>query len=154
MDSRGRTRTTELPPRAVFQADNRSQNLRVPGSPQEPKRTRQLDANRLRTIKAVHTAIWGVLVACILAIPVLGGAEMYRQVLWLTGVVFVEALVLMLNGWRCPLAHAAARYTDDRSDNFDIYLPVWLARYNKLVFGSLFVAGEVIVVLRWRGWIG
>ena len=44
------------------------------------------------------------------------------------------------------------RYTDDRRVNFDIFLPVWLARYNKLIFGALFVAGVALTVLRWRGW--
>lgn len=110
--------------------------------------------NALRTIKAIHTAIWAILAVCILAIPALGWAEMYRQVVWLTGIVLVEILVLVLNGWECPLTGVAARHTDDRRDNFDIYLPAWLARYNKAIFGSLFVAGQVIVVLRWRGWIG
>jgi len=79
---------------------------------------------------------------------------MYRQVLCLTGVVLVEILVLALNGWQCPLTGLAARYTDDRSENFDIYVPAWLARHNKLIFGSLFVAGGAIAVLRWRGLIG
>jgi len=110
--------------------------------------------NTIQTIKFVHTAIWAVMVACIVAIPVLGWAEMYRQVMWLTGMVLVEVLVLVLNGWQCPLTRVAARHTDDRWDNFDIYLPAWLARYNKAIFGSLFVAGEVIVILRRRGWIG
>ena len=110
--------------------------------------------NTLTTIKAVHTAIWVILAACILAIPALGWAEMYRQVIWLTGIVLVEILVLVLNGWQCPLTGIAGRHTDDRRDNFDIYLPAWLARHNKVIFGSLFVAGEVIVVIRWLGWIG
>jgi hypothetical protein len=34
----------------------------------------------------------------------------------------------------------AARYTDDRRTNFDIYLPEWLARYNRQIFGPCFVA--------------
>lgn len=108
----------------------------------------------LRIVKAVHTAIWAVLAACILAIPVLGWAEMYRNVVWLTGIVLVEVLILAFNGWQCPLTTVAARYTEDRGDNFDIYLPARLARHNKLIFGSLLVAGEFIVLLRWRGWIG
>ena len=41
---------------------------------------------------------------------------------------------------RCPLTDLAARYTDDRRANFDIYLPLWLAANNKRIFGSVFVA--------------
>jgi hypothetical protein len=44
----------------------------------------------------------------------------------------------------------AARYTDDRRDNFDIYLPLWIARYNKQIFGPLFVAGIVFTLALWR----
>jgi hypothetical protein len=62
--------------------------------------------------------------------------------------------VLVINGWRCPLTNVAAQYTDERSENFDIFLPLWLARNNKLIFGSWFVVGEIVVFLRWLGWIG
>jgi hypothetical protein len=101
----------------------------------------------------VHTAIWAILAACILAIPVLGWAEMYRHVVWLTAIVLLEILILAFNGWQCPLTRVAARHTDNRGDNFDIYLPAWLARHNKLIFGTLFVVGECIVLLRWGGWM-
>lgn len=74
---------------------------------------------------------------------------MYRYVLVLTGVVLLEALVLVINGWQCPFTDIAAQHTDDRRENFDIYLPRWLARHNKLIFGSWFVLGEVVVVLHW-----
>jgi hypothetical protein len=50
---------------------------------------------------------------------------------------------------RCPLTDVAQRYTADRRDNFDIYLPVWLARNNKRIFGALFVAGEVVLLWCW-----
>jgi len=43
----------------------------------------------------------------------------------------------------------AARYTDDRRANFDIYLPEWLARYNKEIFGPLYLAGVLLLVVRW-----
>jgi hypothetical protein len=42
-----------------------------------------------------------------------------------------------------------ARHTEQRSANFDIYLPLWLARYNKAIFGTLFVAGGLFVLARW-----
>jgi len=49
----------------------------------------------------------------------------------------------------CPLTPIAAGYTDDRRDNFDIYLPEWLARYNRLVFGLLYLAGILFTAVRW-----
>jgi hypothetical protein len=44
----------------------------------------------------------------------------------------------------------AARYTPDRQDNFDIYLPLWLARHNKLIFGAAYVAGVACTIVLWR----
>jgi hypothetical protein len=110
-------------------------------------------SSNLARIKALHTLVWAILATCILAIPVFGWTEAYCHALWLTSIVAGKILILALNSWRCPLTAVAARYTDDRRDNFDIYLPAWLARNNKLVFGSLFVLGQAVVLLRWRGWI-
>jgi hypothetical protein len=42
-----------------------------------------------------------------------------------------------------------SRYTEARSDNFDIYLPLWLARRNKMIFGTLFAIGELFVLGMW-----
>ncbi len=56
---------------------------------------------------------------------------------------------MVLNKWRCPLTSVASRYTDDRRENFDIYLPEWLAKHNKLIFGALYFAGVVFAVARW-----
>ena len=55
----------------------------------------------------------------------------------------------MLNRMRCPLTGVAARYTDDRRANFDIYLPEWLARSNKQIFGILYAAAVLFLVARW-----
>jgi polyferredoxin len=110
--------------------------------------------NTIQTIKAVHTVIWAFLAACILAIPVMGWADMYQHVAWLTGIVVLEIIVLVVSGWRCPLTIVAERHTDDRRDNFDIYLPEWLARHNKVIFGSLFLGGEVYVALHRFGILG
>ena len=108
----------------------------------------------LRAVKAIHTLAWIFFVSCILAIPVFAWQRQFGWAAALIGVVFVEVLVIVLNDWRCPLTGVAARYTDDRRANFDIYLPEWLARNNKLIFGSLFFAGVGFTLLRWRGWIG
>lgn len=47
---------------------------------------------------------------------------------------------LPANRLRCPLTDIAARHTADRRANFDIYLPLWLAR-SKHVFGTLYLIG-------------
>jgi hypothetical protein len=41
-----------------------------------------------------------------------------------------------------------------RAANFDIYLPLWLATYNKHVFGPLFVAGILVALYRWFSQVG
>jgi len=105
--------------------------------------------NALRTIKLVHTVIWAFFAACILAMPVFAYAGNVSVALGLAAVVTIEVVILVFNRWRCPLTGVAGRYTDQRRDNFDIYLPVWLARYNKLVFGKLFVVGVLYTMMKW-----
>ena len=104
---------------------------------------------RLLAVKLLHTAVWVFFVGCILGIPILAWRDQVMEAGVLCGIVFLEVLVLLLNGWRCPLTPVAARYTEDRRDNFDIFLPEWLARHNKLIFGVLYVAGITVVVVRW-----
>ena len=95
----------------------------------------------LTAIRTLHTIVWAFFVAVILAIPVAAWYGRFDLFAILTAVVMVEVAVLALNRLHCPLTGVAARYTEDRRDNFDIYLPLWLARYNKQLFGGLFVAG-------------
>lgn len=103
----------------------------------------------LVAVKLVHTIAWAFFVACILAIPVVSWQGNHRAAAWLAAIVLFEVAVLLGNGWRCPLTDLAARYTDDRHDNFDIYLPEWLARHNKLIFGLLFTVGVAFALVQW-----
>lgn len=103
----------------------------------------------LRTVKVVHTVVWAFFASCILAIWIFAWRGEFSCATLSIGIVGVEVLVLGVNGWRCPLTPVAARYTDDRRDNFDIYLPEWLARYNKLLFGSLYLGGTLLTLARW-----
>ena len=103
----------------------------------------------LTVIKLVHTVIWAILAVSIVAVPVAGVLRRFGWAAVLTAVILIECGVLALNRGRCPLTDVAARFTDERGDNFDIYLPNWLARHNKLIFGLLFVAGELVVLGYW-----
>lgn len=102
-------------------------------------------------IKLLHTAVWFFFAACIVAVPIAGALGQYRWAAILSGLVWVECAVLAVNHCRCPLTDVAGRYTGERADNFDIYLPLWLARHNKTIFGTLFAVGELYVLVRWLG---
>ena len=104
---------------------------------------------RLVAVKLLHTMVWALLAGCILALPLLAFLREFRGSLILTAIIIFECVVLASNQGRCPLTDWAAQFTADRTDNFDIYLPNWLARYNKVIFGTLFVVNEVIVCWRW-----
>ena len=103
----------------------------------------------LKAIKAVHTLVWAIFASCIFAIPLASWNGAYGAAAWLAVIVFAEVLVLGLNKWSCPLTAVAARYTEDRRPNFDIYLPEWLAKYNKHIFGPLYIAGVVFALAHW-----
>jgi hypothetical protein len=103
----------------------------------------------LQVVKIVHTLAWVFFAGCIVAIPFATYAGDFFASCVLIAIVLVEVLVLIVNRWRCPLTDVAARYTADRRDNFDIFLPELLARHNKLIFGSLFVAALVYTLIAW-----
>jgi hypothetical protein len=108
-----------------------------------------LPKNPLVAIKLAHTVVWLVFAGCILAIPLVALSNRFRLAALLSALVLVECVVLAINRGRCPLTDLAARYTASRRDNFDIYLPLWLARHNKRIFGTLFVIGELLLLWRW-----
>lgn len=113
-----------------------------------------MNASRsLVVVKVVHTVVWAFFVACIIAVPLLAVAGQLRGAAALSAVVLAEVAVLVLNRMRCPLTNVAQRFTDDRRENFDIYLPLWLARYNKQLFGSAYVLGLIYTLAAWKGWI-
>ncbi|HPR06683.1 MAG TPA: hypothetical protein PK620_07980 [Denitromonas sp.] len=103
----------------------------------------------LRRIKRWHTLVWAVFAGCILAMPLASWRGAHGTAAWLGLLVFAEVLVLALNHWRCPLTRLAAKYTDDRRANFDIYLPLWLARNNQRIFGALYVLALGYALLAW-----
>jgi len=109
-----------------------------------PRASRHLSP--LVTVKLVHTAIWAAFVGCILALPITALLHRFDWAAILTAIILAECGVLAVNRGRCPLTDIAARFTDDRTANFDIYLPDWLSSHNKSIFGSLFVINEMIVL--------
>ncbi len=104
---------------------------------------------KLLSIKIIHTAIWIFYVVVIGYIVYCALVGEFGLTVWIAvGLVVVEGIVLAINRWRCPLTVIGSRYTDSTEDNFDIFLPRWLARNNKVIFTSIF--GIALLILLYR----
>jgi hypothetical protein len=105
--------------------------------------------DKLQAIKFVHTLVWIFFVSLIFYILYCGIFNDINILTWVA-IVFViaEGVVLLIFKMFCPLTLIARKYSDSEKENFDIYLPIWLARYNKQIFTSIFLLGLVLVLFR------
>lgn len=69
---------------------------------------------------------------------------------WAFGVAIIELLVLLFNGWRCPLTDLAEKKGAEVGSVADLFLPQWLSDYLFSIFGIVFVATCGLLV--WRLW--
>ena len=107
---------------------------------------------KLIAVKIVHTIIWVLFVSVIFYILYCGISGNISSLTWIAvGLIIAEGLVLLMFKWYCPLTIIARKYSDSQKDNFDIYLPNWLARHNKTIFTTLFAAGLISVLIRTLG---
>ena len=106
-------------------------------------------SKKLLFIKCIHTLIWVVFVLIIFFVVWSGITANISVYSWLAvAAVIGEGVVLLFFNGSCPLTVLAKRYSDSGKDNMDIYLPNWLAKYNKLIFGTLFCVGLVLMLYR------
>lgn len=107
-----------------------------------------LPSNKLWLIKLLHTAIWLVLSSTVLYVLYSGITGHITGYSWCAvAAIIVEGLVLLLFKGSCPLTVMARRYSDSAKHNFDIFLPEWLAHYNKLIFTTLFAIGLLLMLV-------
>ena len=109
-------------------------------------------AQKLLFLKLFHTVIWIFFVAVIFYILYSGITNQINTYTWIAiGLIIGEGLVLWLFKMFCPITVLARKYSDSGKDNFDIFLPNWLARYNKIIFTTIYLVGVIIVLLRVLG---
>ncbi len=104
---------------------------------------------KLTAIKVLHTMIWVFynLVLFYLLYAVL--ANKINMWVWISiSLVVLEGIILLVFKMKCPLTVVARKYSDSTDDNFDIYLPNWLAKYNKLIYTSIFIIAIVVLVFQ------
>jgi hypothetical protein len=102
----------------------------------------------LRLIKTLHTIIWAILASTVVFVAWSGLTASVSGWSWMAvAAVTIEGIVLLIFGGSCPLTKVARKYTSSTRDNFDIYLPTWLAKYNKIIFGTIFIFGLVLMLI-------
>ena len=105
--------------------------------------------NKLILIKVFHTLIWifyNVVIFYLLYAVIINRIDKW---VWICiGLVICEGIVLVINKLRCPLTLAAEKYSEFKKDNFDIYLPNWLAKYNKIIYTTIFVVTNFLLLYR------
>ena len=102
---------------------------------------------KLLVIKIAHTLIWAVFVSIIFYVLYCGLSGDISTYTWIgIALVLGEGAVLLIFGFVCPLTIMARKYSDSRKDNFDIYLPNWLAKYNKWIYSTMFLLIAIVFI--------
>jgi hypothetical protein len=105
---------------------------------------------KLIIVKSIHSLIWIIMVTIIAFVLWSGFTSIISSYTWFAiAAVLIETLVLAIFKGSCPLTVVARRYSDSTNENFDIYLPNWLAKYNKQIFGTLFLIGLGLVLFHY-----
>lgn len=112
-------------------------------------KTKMNTQRKLFIIKLTHTAIWVFFNVVIFYALYAALENKIDKWFWLSlSLIGVEALVLILFKRTCPVTIIARRFSDSEQPNFDIFLPNWLARYNKLIYSV--IVGFILLVLIYR----
>jgi hypothetical protein len=102
---------------------------------------------KLIQIKIIHTLIW--LFFNFVIFYMLYAAVVNKLDAWLWigyGIIFLEVITLIIFKSFCPVTVLARKYSNSTKDNFDIYLPNWLAKRNKLIYTLILIIIFVITV--------
>ena len=107
------------------------------------------DVQKLFLVKLLHTLIWiffNVVIFYLLYAVVVNRIDMW---VWIClAAILGEALVLVLFKTVCPVTIVARRYSDSKAENFDIFLPLWLAKYNKEIYTVIVLISVILLAYR------
>jgi hypothetical protein len=100
---------------------------------------------KLTLIKIIHTIIWVFFNVVIFYMLYTAITNKLDKWLWIGyGLFILEGITLLAFKFFCPLTVMARKYSGSTKDNFDIYLPNWLAKYTKLIYTS--ILGIIIII--------
>lgn len=104
---------------------------------------------KLTLIKITHTLIWvffNFVIFYMLYAVIINKLDIW---LWIGyALIVLEGITLLIFKFFCPLTILARRYSDSTKDNFDIYLPNWLAKHNKTIYTGIMLIIIIITIYR------
>jgi hypothetical protein len=104
---------------------------------------------KLTLIKIIHTLVWLFFNVVIFYMAYAVIVNKIDKWLWIGyGLIIMEGLILLACKLYCPLTIIARKYSGSEKANFDIYLPEWLARYNKLIYTSIMMVILIFTIIR------
>ena len=104
---------------------------------------------KLILIKVIHTLVWLFFNVVLFYMAYAVIINKIDKFIWIgIGLIVLEGIVLLIFNKVCPLTIVARKYSDSTKDNFDIYLPNWLAKWNKLIYTTLFILIVLGIIYR------
>jgi hypothetical protein len=104
---------------------------------------------KLVLVKILHTIIWvffNVVIFYLLYAVVIDKIDKW---IWICiSLIILEVIILIVFKKICPITLIARKYSDSQKSNFDIYLPNWLAKYNKEIYTVIVLIAVVILIYR------
>ena len=108
--------------------------------------------DKLTMVKLLHTIVWmffNVVIFYFLYAVIVNKIDTW---VWVClGFIILEGLILLVFKAMCPITLLARKYSDSPMDNFDIYLPNWLAKHNKVIYTTIVIIaiGILLYQLFW-----
>ena len=100
-------------------------------------------------IKLSHSILFFVLSGLLIAFVYEVIADRVTLISWIAASLFcAEGIVLILNGWRCPLTGMAEKLGDPHGQITDTFLPKWFADRVFKIYTVLFVLSMALLVVR------
>lgn len=108
-----------------------------------------INNRRLILIKLIHTLIWiffNIVIFYLLYSVIINKLD--RWVWICIGLIAIEGIILLAFKNLCPVTLVARKYSDSNKENFDIFLPNWLAKYNKQIYSVIVLITLIILIFR------
>src|SRR5687768_13098221 len=104
---------------------------------------------KLGLVKVIHTIIWVFFNMVIFYLLYAVVADKIDKWVWICiSLILLEGIILLVFKNICPVTLIARKYSESQKDNFDIYLPNWLARHNKQIYTTIVLIAIVILIYR------